>query len=140
MREFCHFFICVLPFILFGSVAQATSSPCFLFSVFYDTGNPKMLTLCGCGEHRANFHYPCLLLYLQKKKTCPVCNQELFYQVSNYLFINLFVCLFVYLIIYLPIFYLFIHLRVCLHFKFFSILLSISELLSFCRQIGFCLN
>jgi hypothetical protein len=45
--------------------------------------NPVMPTLCSCGENRAKFHYPCLLLYLNKKSVCPSCNSTLFYQVSD---------------------------------------------------------
>ncbi|GAB5034036.1 Hypothetical protein NocV09_01601470 [Nannochloropsis oceanica] len=28
--------------------------------------NPEMHTLCSCGENRARFHYPCLLIYLER--------------------------------------------------------------------------
>ena len=56
---------------------------CVICLAEFTIENPKMLTLCACGEQRTLFHYPCLLLYLEKKKICPYCNQELFYQVMN---------------------------------------------------------
>jgi hypothetical protein len=43
--------------------------------------NPSMLTLCTCGENRTYFHYQCLLLWLQRKCSCPNCGSRLYYQV-----------------------------------------------------------
>ena len=48
----------------------------------FDNSNPAMMTLCACGENRTLFHYPCLLLWLEKKSTCPNCSSDLYYQVS----------------------------------------------------------
>jgi hypothetical protein len=47
----------------------------------FSVHNPVMPTLCSCGENKAKFHYPCLLIWLEKKNTCPACDQTLFYQV-----------------------------------------------------------
>jgi hypothetical protein len=47
----------------------------------FDQDNPVMYTLCACGENRTLFHYPCLLLWLEQKNSCPNCNSVLYYQV-----------------------------------------------------------
>lgn len=44
--------------------------------------NPVMHTLCACGENRTKFHYPCLLIWLDKRDTCPSCNSYLFFEVN----------------------------------------------------------
>lgn len=49
----------------------------------FSVDNPQMPTLCACGDNRVFFHYPCLLIYLQDKKNCPICNRELYYQESS---------------------------------------------------------
>lgn len=46
----------------------------------FSNENPAMHTLCACGENKALFHYPCLLLWLENKRTCPSCSSELFYE------------------------------------------------------------
>ena len=47
----------------------------------FDADNPRMPTLCSCGDNRIFFHYACLLTYLEDKKHCPICRTELYYQV-----------------------------------------------------------
>ncbi len=51
------------------------------FDEFCDE-NPVMNTLCECGVNKTNFHYSCLLLWLEKKNTCPSCSGQLYYQVK----------------------------------------------------------
>ena len=48
----------------------------------FSADNPPMLTLCACGENRTSFHYHCLLLWLQRKTSCPNCARRLYYQVN----------------------------------------------------------
>jgi hypothetical protein len=49
----------------------------------FSSENPQVSTLCQCGENRSKFHYPCLLMWMQKKPVCPTCDQTLFYEVST---------------------------------------------------------
>mmetsp|Transcript_11389 Transcript_11389/g.11418 ORF Transcript_11389/g.11418 Transcript_11389/m.11418 type:complete len:155 (-) Transcript_11389:68-532(-) len=46
----------------------------------FDMTNPMMPTLCSCGENKACFHYPCLLLWRENTSFCPVCRCTLYYQ------------------------------------------------------------
>ena len=39
--------------------------------------NPRMPTMCGCGENNASFHLPCLYQWMEKDKNCPTCRTEL---------------------------------------------------------------
>ena len=52
----------------------------------FSVDNPPMLTLCACGENRTSFHYHCLLLWLQRKTSCPNCARRLYYQVQKIFF------------------------------------------------------
>ncbi len=45
--------------------------------------NPCILTLCSCGENKALFHLPCLLLWQQDHSFCPVCKKTLYFEVCN---------------------------------------------------------
>jgi hypothetical protein len=58
----------------------AAAGECLVCLEEFSLDNPQMPTLCACGDNRALFHYPCLLTYLEGKKTCPICNRELYYQ------------------------------------------------------------
>lgn len=60
------------------------SPECVICMEEFSTENPRMPTLCACGENRTMFHYPCLLLWLEKKSTCPSCSSSLFYEVSEF--------------------------------------------------------
>jgi hypothetical protein len=80
------------------------------------TDNPRMPTLCGCGENRAKFHYPCLLLYLEKKRSCPVCSQDLYYQVHIYIHIYIYLYKYIEICMYLYEYtYVFIHIYICIY-------------------------
>jgi hypothetical protein len=39
--------------------------------------NPRMPTLCGCGENKTFFHLPCLYQWMEQNKNCPTCRQRL---------------------------------------------------------------
>jgi hypothetical protein len=45
----------------------------------FDPTNPRMPTLCGCGENKTYFHLPCLYQWIDQNEesTCPVCKQPL---------------------------------------------------------------
>ncbi|KAJ1411207.1 hypothetical protein B484DRAFT_455658 [Ochromonadaceae sp. CCMP2298] len=53
---------------------------CIICMGEFDRDNPVMCTLCACGENRSLFHYPCLLLWLERKNSCPNCSSVLYYQ------------------------------------------------------------
>lgn len=54
---------------------------CLLCLGEFSKENPQICTLCSCGENRTKFHYPCLLMWLEKKPVCPTCDSSIFYQV-----------------------------------------------------------
>lgn len=39
--------------------------------------NPRMPTLCGCGENKTYFHLPCLYQWIEQSKDCPSCRKRL---------------------------------------------------------------
>jgi len=59
---------------------QMSSPECVICLEEFDATNPVMPTLCECGENKSQFHYPCLLLWLEQKAACPTCSSTLFYQ------------------------------------------------------------
>ena len=49
----------------------------------FDIDNPRMPTLCGCGENKTYFHLPCLLQWTDKHLECPACRQKITWQEFN---------------------------------------------------------
>lgn len=43
----------------------------------FDPTNPRMPTLCGCGENKTYFHLPCLYQWLEQSSECPSCRKRL---------------------------------------------------------------
>lgn len=43
----------------------------------FDPTNPRMPTLCGCGENRTYFHLPCLYQWVEQDRNCPSCRKKL---------------------------------------------------------------
>jgi hypothetical protein len=43
----------------------------------FDASNPRMPTLCGCGENKTYFHLPCLYQWLEQSNECPSCRKRL---------------------------------------------------------------
>jgi len=39
--------------------------------------NPRMPTLCGCGENKTYFHLPCLYQWMEQSNECPSCSEEI---------------------------------------------------------------
>jgi Ring finger domain len=39
--------------------------------------NPRMPTLCACGENKTFFHLPCLYQWIEQCENCPSCRQKL---------------------------------------------------------------
>ncbi|KAL7557418.1 hypothetical protein ACA910_016628 [Epithemia clementina (nom. ined.)] len=50
---------------------------CVICMESFDASNPRMPTLCGCGENRTYFHLPCLYQWVEQSSTCPSCRQRL---------------------------------------------------------------
>lgn len=53
------------------------SDECVICMEGFDATNPRMPTLCGCGENKTYFHLPCLYQWLEQSNTCPICRQRL---------------------------------------------------------------
>lgn len=43
----------------------------------FDPSNPRIPTLCACGENKTYFHLPCLYQWTEQSKDCPSCRQAL---------------------------------------------------------------
>jgi hypothetical protein len=51
---------------------------CVICMETFDATNPRMPTLCGCGENKTYFHLPCLFEWVEKKGAyCPSCRKRL---------------------------------------------------------------
>lgn len=50
---------------------------CVICMEGFDPTNPRMPTLCGCGENRTFFHLPCLYQWLEQSENCPSCREKL---------------------------------------------------------------
>lgn len=60
----------------FGLVMDGTEE-CVICMEPFDATNPRMPTLCGCGENNTYFHLPCLYQWIEKDLNCPTCRQKL---------------------------------------------------------------
>ena len=64
-----------------------SSSPspreCIICMEEFDSNNPEINTLCKCGINRAHWHLMCLMQWLEKDSTCPVCREPIFYEESE---------------------------------------------------------
>ena len=50
---------------------------CVICMERFDPTNPRIPTLCACGENKAYFHLPCLYLWTEQSKDCPSCRKAL---------------------------------------------------------------
>lgn len=50
---------------------------CVICMEGFDPTNPRMPTLCGCGENKTYFHLPCLYQWLEQSRECPSCRTKL---------------------------------------------------------------
>lgn len=50
---------------------------CVICMEGFDASNPRMPTLCGCGENKTFFHLPCLYQWLEQSRDCPSCRNPL---------------------------------------------------------------
>jgi hypothetical protein len=55
----------------------ADDDECVICMEGFDPTNPRMPTLCGCGENKTYFHLPCLYQWIEQSKECPSCRKRL---------------------------------------------------------------
>jgi hypothetical protein len=53
---------------------------CVICMEGFDPTNPRMPTICGCGENKTYFHLPCLYQWIEQSRDCPSCRQKLRWQ------------------------------------------------------------
>jgi hypothetical protein len=46
----------------------------------FSPDNPRMPTLCGCGENKTYFHLPCLYQWIEQSRKCPSCRKKLVWE------------------------------------------------------------
>lgn len=56
---------------------EAQGDECVICLEGFDPTNPRMPTLCGCGENQTYFHLPCLYQWIEKSRNCPSCRKRL---------------------------------------------------------------
>ena len=50
---------------------------CVVCLEVFTNENPRMPTLCMCGENKTYFHLPCLYQWIEQSKDCPSCRKRL---------------------------------------------------------------
>ena len=50
---------------------------CVICMESFSAENPRMPTLCGCGENKTYFHLPCLYQWIEQNEDCPSCRKRL---------------------------------------------------------------
>ena len=63
-----------------GVLSEANVDECVICMDAFDESNPRMPTLCGCGENKTFFHLPCLYQWVDKCSDCPSCRKHLSWQ------------------------------------------------------------
>jgi len=63
-----------------GVLSEANVDECVICMDTFDESNPRMPTLCGCGENKTFFHLPCLYQWVDKCSDCPSCRVHLNWQ------------------------------------------------------------
>ena len=59
------------------TTAEEEDDECVICMEGFDPTNPRMPTLCGCGENKTYFHLPCLYQWMEQSRECPSCRQSL---------------------------------------------------------------
>jgi hypothetical protein len=59
------------------SMEEYWGDECVICMEGFDPTNPRMPTLCGCGENKTFFHLPCLYQWIEQNKKCPSCRKRL---------------------------------------------------------------
>jgi len=61
-------------------IHQEPGDECVICMDGFTTENPRMPTLCKCGENKTYFHLPCLYQWIEKSKNCPSCAERITWQ------------------------------------------------------------
>lgn len=56
---------------------QVQEDECVICMEPFDATNPRMPTLCGCGQNKTYFHLPCLYQWIDQNENCPSCRERL---------------------------------------------------------------
>jgi len=56
---------------------KSDEDECVICMETFDPTNPRMPTLCGCGENKTFFHLPCLYQWTEQHSECPSCREKL---------------------------------------------------------------
>eukprot|EP00590_Aulacoseira_subarctica_P006001 CAMPEP_0172415952 /NCGR_PEP_ID=MMETSP1064-20121228/2377_1 /TAXON_ID=202472 /ORGANISM="Aulacoseira subarctica , Strain CCAP 1002/5" /LENGTH=228 /DNA_ID=CAMNT_0013153255 /DNA_START=171 /DNA_END=857 /DNA_ORIENTATION=- len=60
---------------------ESDQDECVICMEGFSPDNPRMPTLCGCGENKTYFHLPCLYQWIdQASRHCPSCRQKLIWE------------------------------------------------------------
>ena len=60
-----------------SKLTDADEAECVICMEGFDPTNPRMPTLCGCGENKTYFHLPCLYQWIEQSDQCPSCREKL---------------------------------------------------------------
>lgn len=60
-----------------SSTLEEQGDECVICMEGFDATNPRMPTLCGCGENKTYFHLPCLYQWIEQSRDCPSCRKRL---------------------------------------------------------------
>lgn len=60
-----------------SSTLEEHGDECVICLEGFDATNPRMPTLCGCGENKTYFHLPCLYQWIEQSRDCPSCRKRL---------------------------------------------------------------
>ena len=60
-----------------SKLTDAHEAECVICMEGFDPTNPRMPTLCGCGENKTYFHLPCLYQWIEQSEDCPSCREKL---------------------------------------------------------------
>lgn len=63
-----------------GYAGESMEDECVICMEGFDATNPRMPTLCGCGENKTYFHLPCLYHWIEQSSDCPSCRKPLSWQ------------------------------------------------------------
>ena len=56
---------------------ESQDDECVICMEGFDESNPRMPTLCGCGENKTYFHLPCLYQWIDRSEECPSCRKKI---------------------------------------------------------------
>mmetsp|Transcript_30977 Transcript_30977/g.36150 ORF Transcript_30977/g.36150 Transcript_30977/m.36150 type:complete len:271 (-) Transcript_30977:142-954(-) len=63
-----------------SGVVDMEEDECVICMDGFDDTNPRMPTICGCGENKTYFHLPCLYHWIEQSDECPSCRMKLTWQ------------------------------------------------------------